>query len=284
MWSEVIEKSNDFKDTLNDPTKKSDLDRLDKKAEDLEQLLKDKVSELDGVETPHGYQESKDKLKKGLEKYIDYLSNLQKNILDKDISRVKVSTDFDKVQKHADEARDALTDFIETSKYVEETISGDVFDLSQLKNFIKDWQSAAESEAEKESEKKSEEEKKAAEAAAKQAAEETCSDFMNGLPNAYGAADSWAEAQRIADQHWLTASMNNFRSDYKFYFEGGGVTYIGGQVISSDKVNNTKYNVSSEERERYHPHDDEPHEYRFLSYFIVEKFSSSWFITSHGRR
>lgn len=283
MWSEVVNKSNDFKDNLNNPSSDKDLVQLSDQSKEIENLCKSKISELDSINAPKGknYDDSKNKLKTALEKYAEYMTQLRQNILDKDIAKIKVSEDFSKVQKYADSVRDAVNDFMKASSFVKSTLSEDVFNLSKLKDFVENWQN----EATNKNQQKNQQQQEAQKAADKQAAEKTVTDFINSLPNSYGASDKWAEAQHIADQYWSSGSMNNFRSDYKFYFEGGaGVTYIGGQVISSESVSDTKYNIQAEERERFNPSGGEPSENRFLSYFIVEKSNNRWAITSHGRR
>ena len=283
MWSEVVSKSNDFKDNLNNPSSDKDLVQLSDQSKEIENLCKSKISELDSINAPKGknYDDSKNKLKTALEKYAEYMTQLRQNILDKDIAKIKVSEDFSKVQKYADSVRDAVNDFMKASSFVKSTLSEDVFNLSKLKDFVENWQN----EATNKNQQKNQQQQEAQKAADKQAAEKTVTDFINSLPNAYGVPDKWAEAQHIADQYWSSGSMNNFRSDYKFYFDGGaGVTYIGGQVISSESVSDTKYNIQAEERERFNPPGGEPSENRFLSYFIVEKSNNRWAITSHGRR
>jgi len=283
IWSEVIVKSNSFNDNLQNPSTDKDLVRLNDQSKELGNLIKNKEAELDSIVPPKtkNYGESKDKLKTAFDKYSDYLSQLQDNILSKDIGKIKVSTDFSNVQKYADSAKDVVADFMNVSSYIKDSINNKVFDLTNLKGFVEDWQS----EASNQNQQKNQQEEQAKQAANKQAAEKTVSDFINSLPSAYGNPDQWGQAQNIAGQYWASGSMDNFKSDYKFYFQGGaGVTYTGGQVISSEKISDTKYNISSEERERFTPPGGEASENRFLSYFIVENVNNRWVITSHGRR
>jgi uncharacterized membrane protein YvbJ len=280
-WSEILDKSNKFKDDLKNVNEERDMTSLSDETIDLERLLKNKSSEVDGMDTPKGYENSKNDFKTACQKYSDYLSKLRNDILKKNIANINVNRDFGEVQKYADYTSDALDNFYKSSSFIKDHLSEDIFDLSKLKEFVLKTKGQEQSEAEK----KAQEEAEAKKAAEKQAAEKTTTDFMSSLPNAYGATDKWAEAQRIADKYWYTPSINNFRSDYQFYFEGDpGTTYLGGQVITGERVSDTKFNISTEEREKFTGPGGSS-ENRYLTYFIVEKIGTSgWFITSHGRR
>ena len=279
MWTEIISKNNKFDDDLQTVASEKDMSELSDEALEIDKLAKNKITELDNLETPKSYDNSKTKFKAFLEKYADYMVKLRSNILDKNIANINVNKDFNESQRYADYAKDAKNSFVNASNYLKGSFNDSVFNLNNLKSYVEKWQGNAANQASQ----KAKEEEEAKKAAEKQAVEQTVTGFMNGLPSAYGATDKWADAQRIADKYWYTPSMGNFRSDYKVYFDGtpGGLTYLGGQIIKSERVSDTKFDVSSEEREKYTTPD---HENKFLSYFIVEKFGSSWFINSHGRK
>lgn len=283
VWEVILEKSNTFKERLATVNSENDINELNNDSQDLENLLTEKINEVESWSLNGNFNEARGKFKTALENYKIYHHELQKNILNKNLARVKITTDFAKVQKFANLANDSLQDFYDAHDFIKEHLSEKVFDLSELRNFIKKWQ------GEKAVEEKSklEEEKAAQEAAEKRAVEGVVLNFMSNLPNAYSAPSDqqWSRAQAIADKYWYTPSMSNFVGDYQTYFEEGGFTkYVGGQVIKSEKLSNTKYDVTAEERQKYTtPQGDVEHKY--LSYFIVEKIGNyGWFITSHGKR
>ncbi len=279
IWGELVEKSNDTKNVLTDISSEDDIDNLSNKISDLKSLIETKASKLDEIDTPENYQELKGKLKSALEKYSGYLDRLQDDITDRSIDQIDTTTDFLSVQNSADQAKSALGDFVDQARFIENKIADGVFDLTSLKEFIKDTQT--QTEAEKAQRKKAEEE--AQEQAAKKAAEDTVYDFMNTLPDAYDDIEnSWDNAQSIAEDYWSSDAMSIFESDYQFYF-ASEVFYKGGSVLSSEKLNDEKYNISCEERsESMDFESGETYTSTYLTYFLVEKIGNDWYITSHG--
>ncbi len=290
IWIEVIKDSDGIKKILGNPAKDSDLQKLDDDARILEKSVRRKISELKMIKAPNGYDEPGTKLKKGLDAYAVYLAYLQNDVLYKSIDNIKIPEDIDEAQKYADVARVDFAAFDNAYEFIQERVSDEVFDLSQLRDYIDNWQSKAAEEAEKKAEQAAAAEaaqRAAYEASIKQAAEKTAQDFINGLAGVYQSSpnDLWTGAQRVADQYWTTASINNFTNDYKKYFDNamGRPTYTGGKIIQSEKVSDSKFNVSAEEGERLDTAPGSP-ETKYLNYFIVERIGSGWFITSHGRK
>jgi len=282
LWSGVVDKSEGFKESLQTIDEEKDLTTTGDKSLELERYLKNKIDELDKLETKENYQDLKKEFKIVLERYADYLSKLRSKILDKDLNKINIENDFIEVDKIKEIAKDKITDFENKNKFLKDQLNNDVFNLSVLKNFIIHWQKEKMTEEERITKEKAEKEAEQAQ----KLAEETVNKFMGALPNAYSATDKWAEAQKIADNYWYTPSMNNFRNDYKYYFldKAGSPMYIGGQVIKSEKINNTKFEVTAEERTKYAGAPDSS-ENKYLSYFIVEKIGNAgWFITSHGMK
>jgi len=280
LWSDFVNQNSKFKDDLQTPASENDLNNLSDESLRLEKLAKEKISELDELKTPSNYEDSRNKLKTFLEKYSEYQLKLRTDILDKNITEIK---DFNKAKRYADYASSALLDFMQRSSYIKDTLSNDVFDLNKLQAFVEKVKGEEASEAAQ----KAKEEAEASEEAAKQAAEQTVTNFMNNLPNAYSVvpAQRWNKAQQIADQYWYTPAIDNFKTDYKFYFiEESGPVYKGGQVIKSEKINEKKFDVTAEEREKYTTPSGDVED-KHLSYFIVEKIGNfGWFITSHGKK
>ncbi len=290
IWVQVVKDSDEMKSVLSNPKKDSDLAKLDDDAKILEKSVRKKLSELKMIKAPAGYDEPGTKLKKGLDAFAIYLAYLQDDVLYKSIANIKIPEDIDEAQKYADTARTDLAAFDDAYDFITTRISDEVFDLSAIRDYIDKWQDKAAQEAEKKAEEAAAQEaaqRAAYEAAIKQAAEKTAQDFMNILAGVYQSSpnDLAGGAQRAADKYWTTAAINNFNNDYGKYFTTalGRPTYTGGKVVQSEKVSDTKFNVTVEEGERLDTALGSP-ETKYLNYFIIERIGSGWFITSHGRK
>jgi ElaB/YqjD/DUF883 family membrane-anchored ribosome-binding protein/predicted nucleic acid-binding Zn ribbon protein len=281
LWEEITSKSNDTKNVLTNIKSEDDINNLSTKISDLKNLIQTKASKLDEIDTPENYEELKNKLKSALERYSEYLSRLKDDIVDKTTDQVEVPGDFISVQNLADQAKGALGDFVNQAKFIKNKIADGVFDLSILRGFIEDTQSQTEGEKAQ----KEKQEKEAQEKAAKKAAEDVVYNFMNSLPKAYDDIEhSWDNAQNIAKQYWYSPALPIFKSDYQFYF-ASEVFYKGGSVLSSEKLSDTKYNVSCEERsESMDFETGETYTHTYLTYFLVEKHNDKWLISSHGNK
>lgn len=278
IWSEIVDRSTPVKDEIGKVAKVEDLTVLSDKIEDLQRTLRNKNSDLDPIDAPASYKDSKSNLKDFITKYLSYVSNLKDNILDKNLEKVNDSA-YDDVSKLASDAKNALDKFMSSSSFIKKSIPSEVFDMVKIKSKIKGLTEASE-----EAKAKAAAEAAAkAEAEAKAAVEKVASDFMTALPGAYSGGDSWASAQAIAGNYWTAGGMGNdstpgsFRSEYHAYF-ASEVAYKGGRVLTSEKLSDTKHKVSVEEREETMGGGN-----TFLGYFIVEKSGSKWFITSHGK-
>lgn len=290
IWTQVIKDGDDLKSVLSNPKKDSDLGKIDDDAKILEKSVRKKVSEIKMIKSPKGYDEPGRKLKKALEAYAAYLAYLQNDVLYKNIDNIKIPEDIDEAQKYADIARTDSAAFDDSYDFITTRISDEVFDLTALRDYIDDWQTKAAHEAEKQAEQAAAQEaaqRAAYEASIKAASIKAAQDFMTALVGVYQSSpnDLLGGAQRVADKYWTTAAVNNFNNDYKKYFDNvvGRPSYTGGKVVQSEKVSDTKFNVTAEEGERLDTAPGSP-ETKYLTYFIVERVGSGWFVTSHGRK
>lgn len=273
IWSDVANANDPLKQEIEDAKQTSDFSKISTKISDVQRVIKSKQIETDQLSVPGGSEKTKADMLSALGNHSDYLKNLDDNILTiKDVNKIEDKT-LSNVSDLVSKAKTSCQDFVKNNKFIDKNIPDEVFNFSKISGIVNDSKNKTQSEQEA----KNKQNQEAQQAADKQASESTVSNFMTNLPNAYASGDPWNAAWAIADKYWLSADMSVFDQEYHLFFDQGP-SYSGGRVLSSERLSDTKYNVQAEEKEKLVSYNN------FLSYFIVEKVGSGWFITGHGKK
>ncbi|NIP30400.1 MAG: hypothetical protein GTN59_07520, partial [Candidatus Dadabacteria bacterium] len=97
-----------------------------------------KISELDSFNTPKIYLSSHQKLKTFLNKYLEYLNALNEVINNYD--NVQLPDGLNELENKANDAKNAADDFINSTKFITENFSSEIFSISKIKKVIEDFQ------------------------------------------------------------------------------------------------------------------------------------------------
>lgn len=257
IWEEVIDESNQLKESLDQLSTQDDLKELSSTNSELVDLLKDKQNEVDKLEPPTEREDVQKEMEKFLEAYIDYLTRAQR-VIDNSLE-ASSEDDFVDLEGLSNKALSADEDFVEKADFVDGDVPEEVFDMPDvLRSLAKKIQTKEQAEEKAKKEKQLKEQI----AADNDAVEDTVISFMQAYINAQAATCRKYLTSKANDQFDPTKEFNvNYsRLDFK--------------VTSLKRISSTSYNVYGTEYDRDQGGNDFTTRWRFE----VIKTGGKWLI------
>ncbi len=178
VWIEVKNRSEQLSDSLNSVKYPSDLENFEGEITSFSEFLAEKQTEVINLEVTEKYEDNKETLLAGIEKYSKYIY-LLKLILQKEAVQVK-NEDYSKIRKISDDAEAATSKFVAEASFIDDGLSENVFKaINKIKTLIE--------KVKKEEDTKKKQKLKQQQSTEKKEAEKTVRSFEQARINQSGA-------------------------------------------------------------------------------------------------